>query len=468
MRTGLLLCLLLLFGDSLCSQSVYTFRYNFNSPQDSTTYHAFLLRNDDGTGLIRIRYSPGRGMEEVLVEAFADEQNPPDKNGDIDTSLLWIKTVSPSFLQANDKPVFNAPVFLFSYNPQTGFFDPSGVSTEATAANGMSPATRFSWKLQEAAGLERKLVGLFFSEDDDFYTNLFRQTTRGLSEREKKIRMHLLIVADTLDKRIGKSAVIDIQKVMETFGSISKYLGIKMLPTILYGKTYGKTAVQEALAKLRAATARTPNDIIIFYYSGHGFRLPEAPREFPNLKLKNFIVPRPPVFKTVRDSLTWVKKERDANISSKLNIEDIFRDIQKMGTRFNLVIGDCCNDDIFSVNVEGKRPSKTKGSGIEWDEENIRSLFLSTTPMSVLFTAATAGEKATSKNDYGGFFTDFFKRSLENHCSKLRVNVTWDLILRQVKAQTAAKARAEYCANPRIPANACKQNPVSDIRIGTR
>lgn len=466
MRPVLLLTLLLLAFGSSRSQSVYTFRYNFNSPPDSTTYHAFLLRNEDGSGQLRVRYSPGKGKEDILVEAYTEEWNPPDKTGEADSTLLHIRAISPSFLQTDGRAGFNSPVFVFRLNPKTGFFDPQTVLPAELGNLQQFRDIQFSGRLLEVAELDRKLVGQFFSEDDDFYTNLFRQTTRGLSDAEKTYRMHLLIVADTLDKRIGPSTLLDIQKVMETFGSIGKYLGIKLLPTIVYGKRYGKTGVQEALAKLRTATTNTPNDIIIFYYTGHGFRIPERPRKFPNMKLKNFIVPKPTVFKTERDSLIWVKKEREANIANMLNIEDIFNQIKKMGTRFNLVISDCCNDDIFSANIEGSRPSKTKGSGIEWDEANIRSLFLNKTPMSVLVTAAKEGQKATSKNDYGGFFTDFLKRSLESHCSKLRVNVSWDLVLNQAKLQTTSKARATYCSTPKIPANACKQEPVFDITIG--
>lgn len=459
----LLLFLLLLSFLEGSSQSVYTFRYNFSNQQDSIIYNAFLLRNDDGSGLLRIRFNNNKG-ENILAESYIDEQIPANTSGEPDTTLLLVKALKPSVLLGDARTVFTIPVFIFRNNPLSGFFEPAGVTTEKTTDNNHNSGTVFTWNFLEGSTLDRKTVSRFFNEDDNFYINLFRNTTRGLSATEKKIKMHLLIVADTNDKRVGKSAILDIKKVSQTFGSICDYLGIKLLADTVYGKRYSKTNVQAAITKLRKTV--TPEDIVIFYYTGHGFRIPEKPREYPNIKLKNFIVPRPTAFKAQRDSLVWVKKERDANIANTMNMEDIYNSIQRIGARFNLVISDCCNDDIFSANIEGIKPSKTKGSGIQWDEANIRSLFLSKTPMSLLVSAAQEGQRATSKNDYGGFFTDFFNRSLENHCSKLRANVTWDLVLTQAKTQTTTNVKGNYCATPRIPENACKQNPVSKIKIG--
>jgi hypothetical protein len=270
--------------------------------------------------------------------------------------------------------------------------------------------------------------------------------------------MHLLIVADTIDATIGKSVVLDIKKVSELFSSISNYIGIKIFTTVIAGKAFGKTGVQSALSKLKPL----PDDIVIFYYSGHGFRMPEKPRNYPNMKLKNFKTPR----ENFSDSLAWIKGSRTANITHSLNIEDIFNTIRKKGARMNLIISDCCNDDIFSVNVKGTKPAGTKSSGIQWSEENIRSLFLEKNPMSVLATACTSGERAASKDNFGGFFTHFFKTSLEVNCSKSKSNVSWDQVLQQTKRQTTVKANNTYCSKPFIPANICKQNPVYTIKIG--
>lgn len=450
-----------LFHGSASAQSVYHFRYRINQEGDSLQYRAFLLRNDDGSGMIRVRYSPGKGREDILVESGIEEYYPPGKNGLPDTSLLYIRTINPSFIMTDGKEVFNPHLFVFRYQSGSGYFEPDAVISERSG--NPYPGSEFRWEFYDRTALTREFVSVFFNTDDEFYINLFRPLTRGLSPAEKKVKMHLLIVADTLDKKLGKAIILDVKKIMETFEGISKFLGIRFLPVIVQGKNYGKTGVQIALAKLR--TAVSPDDIVIFYYSGHGFRIPERPGKYPNLKLKNVIAARPANFRMDNDSLIWVKKERDLNINQTMNLEEIFKTIRKMGARFNLVIGDCCNDDIFSVNIEGRKPSNTKGSGIEWDEANIRSLFLNKTPLSVIATAAKEGQRAAAKNGFGSFFTEFLKKSIESHCSRIRANVSWDLVLTQAKIKTSQHLM-NTCKEPKTAENGCVQNPDSNIFIG--
>lgn len=445
------------------AQSVFTFQYQL--PGDTVRYHSFFLRNDDGSGLFRIRFNPQNGRDDIVIEAYPEEQTPLLPSGEPDTARLLISPVGLQAIQSDGQPLPDLPVFIFRLNPLSGFFEPAGLQARKTGKE-LDILSSFQWQLEEYATLKKELVGQYFSEDDDFYQNLFRPLTKGLTPAEKKIRMHLLIVADTLDKKIGKASLLDMEKIRGTLQSVCDFLGIRLLTDIVFGKSYGKPGVQAALNRLRLATRGNPNDIIVFYYTGHGFRNPGKPRKFPHIKLKNFIVPRPDRFKTTRDSLVWIKKERDANLINSMNIEDIYRNILKMGARMNLVIADCCNDDIFSVPVEALRPASTKGSGIEWDEKNIRSLFLNSTPLSILVGAAKEGQKAASKKGFGAIYTDYLKKSLENHCSKLRTNITWDLVLRQAALQTTARVKDSYCGSPRTPENVCRQEPVFQVKIG--
>ena len=443
-RIILIFCSIFLIVFFAGSQSIYKLEYNFHSANDSTTYHAFLLRFDDGSGLLRIRFVPSQTNEDKVVEMDLEEQSVIERTGSIDTTAIMLKAVNPRIIVGDSKMNFLLPVFVFKYNPATDFFEPKAVSLSDSKPVQQS-SVFFNAKLMERAALSKAFVLQFFSEDEDFFQHLFTNQTRGLSSVEKNIRLHLLIIADTLDKEIGSSCSKDMKRIEETFRGLTNFLGIKYFPKTICGKEYSKKNVQTAINNLRPSA----NDIVVFYYSGHGFRLPEqSNRRYPFIKLKT------------------LHRSRLDVLNNSINMEDIFLSIKKKGARFNLVLSDCCNNDIFSTNAKGSKPGKTKGSGVEWSEDNIRNLFLNKDPMSILMTSAQSGQKASSNDDFGGFFSYFFKVSMENYCSKIKKNPTWDLVLQDTKKQTTYKAKHTYCEKPYIPANICQQDPDYKIVSG--
>lgn len=448
-----------LISFTACCQSVYHFQYNFHQPDDSINYHAFFVMYDDGSGLLRLRYTIPLSGEDAVIEGDIEEEPVSGNNGITDTTQTLFRAVNPRIIIGDSKIKFNLPVFLFKYNPITNFIEPAGVISSNEKQNmTVNSKTSFIAELIQNEALNRNFVLQFFSEDEDFYANLFNTKTRGLSPVEKNMKMYLLVVADTLDKEIGSSCSKDMKRVVETFSGLTNFLGIKFFSKTISGNEYSKKNIQTAINNIKPSA----NDIVIFYYSGHGFRLPENSRRFPNLKLKNFRNDR----RNFRDSILWINKDRQDNITYSLNIEDIFNSIKAKKARFNLVLSDCCNNDIFSTNSTGSKPLKTKSSGVEWNEDNIRALFLNKNPMSILATAAQSGQKASSNNDFGGFFSYFFKTSMENYCSKLKKDGTWDLILQDTQKQTSFKARHTYCDKPYIPENICQQYPDYKIVFG--
>jgi len=406
-----------------------------------------MLKNNDGSGLLRIRFE-NSDKQDILIEMDIDEQYLLDRSGMEDANTLVVKGINPRFIMGDQRSKYSSPAFIFKYNPANDFFEPSGVDKSSF----------FSWQLIEGIALNKPFVSQFFSEDEDLYKSFFTPLTKGLSPLEKNMRLHLLIVADTLDESIGSACAKDITRAMQLFKDLTDYLGIKFLPKTICGKQYSLANVKAGINALRPL----PDDIVVFYYTGHGFKIPEKPRPFPNLKLKNFKTD----IRKFRDSAAWRKQSRLENITFSLNMEDIFDSIRKKGARFNLVLSDCCNNDIFGTAAMGIKPGKTKGSGVEWKEDNIRTLFLNKSPMSILASACQAGQKSTCNLDFGGFFSYFFKQSMESFCSKLKTNPTWDLILQSTMIQTTNKARHTYCDKPYIPENICNQTPVYKIVFG--
>jgi hypothetical protein len=423
------------------AQSIYHFQYNFNPSANATGFQAFLVRYDDGSGLLRVRYTSPQTAQLVLVEMDTEENFLTDPaSGKTDTSLLLLTPNNPRFIIGDNSTLFNPPGFQFAYNKATGFYEPAGVTASPTNAV-MDRATSFTAALMEGPALTREFVSAFFSADEDFYTNLFKSPGRGLSAAEQNTKLYLLVAADTLDESIGSSCAMDMKRIGEAFSGIAAYLGIKLVTNMISGASYSKQNVQAAINNLKPSR----NDLVVFYYSGHGFRK-AAGQRFPFIKLKTHHTTREDVF------------------NNSLNMEDIFAAIKKKNARFNLVFSDCCNNDIETSNSIGSKPGKTKSSGIQWDPDNCRRLFFNTTPQSILATAADNGQRASSNNEFGGFFSYYFKTCLENYCSKLKSNVSWDQVLQDAQTQTIYKAKHTYCDKPYIPANICNQYPYYIIR----
>ena len=292
------------------------------------------------------------------------------------------------------------------------------------------------------ADLQKKFLLQFYSEDEDFFKAIFQPATRGLSAVEKNTRLHLFIVANTKEKIIGGSCALDKERTLQTFTDLSQYLGIRLLVDTVTGTKYNKKNVEEGLKKLKPS----PNDIVVFYYSGHGYRRVGGKSRFPFIDLR--------------------AKPSDDHVQQSLGMEDIFTNIKKKGARINLILSDCCNNDVAATNIVGSKPMKTKASGLPWSEENIRELFLNKTPISVLATSADEGQKASGNDKFGGFFSYFFKTSMESYCSKLKTHPSWDVVLQTTKMQTIQKATHTYCEKPYVAANICRQSPYYKIEIG--
>ncbi|MFT3705348.1 MAG: caspase family protein [Agriterribacter sp.] len=423
------------------AQSLYHLQYNFHAPNDTLTYDAFLIRYDNGSGTARIRYKSPVTSQDVMVEMAAEEYtSDSSRSENNNTAILALQ--QPTFIIGDNNTTFTAPVFIFNLNRQSGYFEPNGVCRSAINA-GMEASTTFTAELLQQSSLKRDFMLHYFRKDEALYTDIFKSSSRGdfnLTPTERNIKMYLVIVADTQDSSIGYSCTMDMDRAFQTFDSIRHYIGLRKENFIvkkIAGKNLGKSNVQLALNSLKPAA----KDMVVFYYTGHGYRLPENARRFPNIKLKTF------------------HKNRQDVLNNSLNIEDIYNQIKSKGARFNLVLSDCCNDDIYSVNIQGTAPPKSRGSDIEWNDDNVRNLFLNSTPVSILATAAQSGQRASSNDRFGGFFSYYFKTSLENYCSKLKHNVSWDMILNESQKSTTVKANRTYCPEPDNPKNICRQTP---------
>jgi len=436
MREKIFLILISFFSFAITghSQAIYQFKYNLQNENQIIPHTAFFVRNDDGTGIIRVKYTSPVSSSPVLLEMAVQEEYADMKEGSTTDDKLLYRLTNPAFITGNDKN-FQPPFLWFKRNAASNEYEPWGVTAAATDPNqNINPFTAVTFLENNA--LKKDLVLEYFTTQDLFYKNLFETRTRDLSQAERNTKLILLVVANIKDTAIGPSCKKDMERTVETFTKLADFMKIKLDYKTISGNDYNKENVEKELKNL----SPSPNDIVVFYYSGHGFRKPKDNRRFPYIDLR----PKP---------------DRTYMVNS-LNMEDIYDAIKKKGARLNLVLSDCCNTEVEASNAIGTPVARKKGLLMTYNLENCRALFLNPKPVSILATAADAGQKASSNNEFGGFFSFFFKSSMENQLSFFKKNVSWESLLQDAKKQTIIKAEHTYCEKPYIPENICEQYPV--------
>ncbi|MBI1344470.1 MAG: hypothetical protein GC171_16225 [Terrimonas sp.] len=422
------------------AQSLFELTYHFELPKGREDYRAFMLREDDGTGLVRLEYYDLDTHTRNIVEMDIEEHFGVDKNGVEDSTILVL--VGSNQQQIMGNVMYPPDNFVLSLNPETGYYEPSivlSIGDDEQEDIGVLDDIR----LLNQEDLTVELVSHYFTTDDEFFKQLFVNEVRGLTPQEKQTQLHLIVVANTEEKIIGNTCRIDKESVLKTYSELSEFLGIQFKPTVIADKDFSKVNVDNAINNLRPGN----RDIVVFYYSGHGFNEARDGYQFPYLDLRD-------------------KSYQTYGGQYALNIEAVYQKIKAKGARLNLVLSDCCNNDPSQTNNTSTDVASTRASQIGWSLEKCKALFMSDQRQSILMTAASKGELSGGNSNSGGIFTFNFIGSLEQFIGQLpqkshaNIEVTWRNLVTEAQKQTINKANHTLCRQIDNSLRVCRQTPV--------
>lgn len=434
-----ILAFLLLQGNASTAQSIYQIKYQQQQGTENKMYDAFIASNETATGFVRINFISPIDQQNVLVEMACSLQFVTDENGETDTTQFFYKASNPLIIRGNKQTPVLPVEFWFKVNEVTKLAEPASIKIGAAGNGGQSP-TLLSATLLNTESMNKELLLSFFEKNDAFYANLFNPAVRALTALEKMTRIHLLIVANTNDSSIGVACNNSMNLMEETFTNLAGYLGLKILVTKIYGNTYNKANIEKQLSMLKPGF----NDVLIFYYVGHGFRKAKDNRPFPFLDFR--------------------ANTKEDFMEKSLNLEDIYNQVKLKNARLNIVMGDCCNSDPYANSPMAAADPRPRGSELDFNLEKCRQLFLNTKRMSLLMTAAEKGQLASCNAELGAFFSFYFKSSMEGALRDVKTkNVSWYQVIDKAKLQTVDKARRTYCSKPHVAANTCRQTPFYQV-----
>jgi hypothetical protein len=467
-RLWLWLICLLCIPDHLLSQTLYELSYRFTVENEPRDFDALLVKFEDGTGFMIARKVFDGSKASNVVKMNLEEQTILDATGRQDTTQLLLestgaqqidlsnnfmvmdvggKTTSTEALKKDDELVYlnyRGAIIRFG-NSGNGVFTPSqvvspyGDKTQSTVIS----HSRYLGELTVDELMQ--VLKEYMRTDDPLYKNLRFATTQPMGNTRggvmdlnpRLIKMHLLIVANTNDISIGSTCAIDRKAMEDYFKQIAQFLGLSFNSKIISGKTYSKKKVDAALKALKPAS----RDIVVFYYTGHGFS---------NLNDK-FVLP----YLDLR-----AKSYQKYGGSNALNMEEITATIKNKGSRLNLIFSDCCNSDPNSSSTIIPNVATTRTTSLGWNEKFCRQLFMNTDRQTIVMTAAQIGQVSAGNNNVGGIFTYNLRASLEKYLGPFNASVSWSDILMNIKNQTAKKAANTLCPQEDDTYKPCVQTPV--------
>lgn len=401
----------------------------------SVTYTSLLTLQPDGNAVSRtVYYDSSLNAQRRITQNFLDSAGPA--NSEVHKQYL-VPTGEPDS-QDDDVTGFVPHRIVFEKKSDSGgkFYSPVSIDYLDR---------KQQWQTAETDSLVlltfTDLMGVvltFYNNTDPFYQHLLTDGDRDIKPTSN-VKLYLIAVSNTLDSTVGPLATKDSQSVVQTFRDMAKAAKIPP-PSIITvsASNFNKKAVDAAINKVRPGK----NDILVFYYSGHGFRFEKDTVPF------------------ARMSLRTNKKKQPLELNN-LSLDDVYKRLLSKGARFTLVLGDCCNTLVPTPSGLGNdllRPRKDGGrAGLQLNPDVFKTLFLSPQRRSILVSSAEAGQKSWGNEDIGSYYTFCFMGQLKKWLYGAALNPTWPLLLKDTKNEAALKAKGVECE----PNVRCKQYAVA-------
>lgn len=215
--------------------------------------------------------------------------------------------------------------------------------------------------------------------------------------------MHLFIVANTEVADIGSACRVDYNNIRNEMNGIAQSIGIRVKEYDVTGANYSKADLQQQIASLRPAT----NDIVVFLYTGHGFRFDDQQDPYPMMALTS--------------------NDYQPLEGNYVALSDVYNAICKKGARLNIVLSDCCNSKLGERRPLEGNTLFSRGSN-NFSRKRLTELFFNAKG-SLLSTAASPGEYSWC-DAAGGMFTLSFIQSLRREISAMSTGaVSWQSVV---------------------------------------
>ncbi|MEO7983750.1 MAG: caspase family protein [Bacteroidota bacterium] len=441
--------------NNISAQDVFELTYRFPADPSQTVYKGLLINNTDGAGFLRLTAVNPKTQKRVLYDFTVTVKAYDYWKRRLDGGLMLTTPEKENYWYCwseDFKLKEGVEIFDFDYlriwfrqDKTTKHIEPSLRIPFNVTGRGMSfmeaPVVGEYVPLSNASGNKQQQPGVmsFKQLSNASFTKTYLQdffisselisagpyTKKQLSSirNNNKPVLYLISVINSMDEDISENCIGDGKNVSEFFQNVASTLDTRFSEKKITGINFTITAVRTAIKNLHPGK----DDIVVFFYSGHGFRW-KGDLEYPFPQLGLYYGTPP----------SWNHMG-----AFSINMEDIFRDLQGKGARLNLIMSDCCNTIVNRRRSEIKDTvQSTAVPG--YNDMNVRtamSLFLQAKG-SMLISAAEKGQAANCSTSFNGFFTTSLINTLRKDMKITGPAPQWIDIVNRTGAETAKLAGA--------------------------
>ncbi len=407
----------------LIYQSIYEIKFGLSS-KNNKEYTALVIRNTNGEKHLRVVYKNTKTKLSTAYEVPFFE-----KNNDFTNAA---NTIRPTVLYGTDTSAC-LPIYFNYFS--AGRYDAKKKEASTYKKGKVVPLFITSSFALRREDLEAAYLKKYFLENEDFFIDFLNNK----EEIQSTPWFYYISIANTLDSTIGAGCKKDLENLGPLFKRIPFELDLPIKEISVLGPTFSKQNVLNAINNIQPKK----QDIVVFYYSGHGFSFKDDDKvKYPQLDLRS----NPPVY-----------NEKIIKASTR-NIGQVFEVIKSKGARLNLVISDCCNTEIDFYRKWPNAIQVTREPKVAPNRIEMANLFLKRRA-NILLAAADKEQYAVVDPLLGSLFTYQFSDKLIAALWGKANNITWEYIIEQTNIATLNMSKSYDCSLTKTP-KACYQQPI--------
>ncbi len=220
--------------------------------------------------------------------------------------------------------------------------------------------------------------------------------------------LYAILAADTKDPILARPCTYDVAVMHRQLVQVATAIGYQLNEQLISDDDFGRKQLDRALLSITPQ----PDDILLFYYSGHGYNLTGRADRFPILRLDKKL----------------------SNTSRNPGLLTIHTLLKHKKARLCITLGDCCNAIASTVRGQPTKRVLPKPLVLTNDSLNAayRNLFLNVTG-DALIASSVPPQRALAHPDSGSFYTRAFDEALD--MASQRPTLSWASLLRDAQTR---------------------------------